>query len=404
MAVKWLKTSFSGVRYYEHESRKHGVQRDKYFAIRHQAGGLRKEEGLGWASQGWTAQKAAMQLANIKEGQRLGEGPQSLAEKRSTARKTKESEAKASIPFAEFFTEHYLPHAKLSKRLGTWRVEEIHFRLWLSPLLGGRPMREIDVADIEKVRHQLMEASRTKRTVQHVFSTFRLCWNHAKARGIVKTDSPTKAIRLGRIDNARVRFLTPTEVTSLLSEVRSVSEPAYRLTAGAVFTGARLGELAALTWGNVDLVAGDLTLVHTKTGKPRTIPITPQLHEILTELPKSGPGELVFTDAKGGPHREQPWAFRKAVRTLKLNEGRKDRREWICFHSLRHTAASLLLAAGVDIRTLQTLFGWSTLQMLSRYTHVEREAKGLAMGKLGAVLDTGPGKVVSIDRARTFGK
>ncbi|MBU1229922.1 MAG: site-specific integrase [Proteobacteria bacterium] len=349
MAVMWHKTSFAGVRYYEHESRKHGIQRDKYFAIRHQANGVRKEEGLGWSSQGWTAQKAAMQLAKIKEGQRLGEGPQSLAEKRTFVRKAKESEAKANIPFAEFFTEHYLPHAKLSKRLGTWRVEEIHFRLWLSPLLGERPMREIDVADMEKVRHKLMEANRTKRTVQHVFSTFRLCWNHAKARSIVKIDSPTKIIRLGRIDNARVRFLTPAEVADLLAEVRATSESAFRLTAGAVYTGARLGELSALTWGNVDLAARDLTLLHTKTGKPRTVPITPQLHEILAGLPKGGPGDLVFTDAKGGAHREQPWAFRKAVRNLKLNEGREDRREWICFHSLRHTAASLLLSAGVDM-------------------------------------------------------
>jgi len=60
--------------------------------------------------------------------------------------------------------------------------------------------------------------------------------------------------------------------------------------------------------------------------------------------------------------------------TFKFNDVREDRREWICFHSLKHTAASLLLAAGVDIRPLQTVFRWSTLQMLSRYTHLEREA------------------------------
>ncbi len=52
MGTEWKSTKFTGVRYREHPTRKHGIQKDKYYAVRYQKNGKRKEEGLGWASQG----------------------------------------------------------------------------------------------------------------------------------------------------------------------------------------------------------------------------------------------------------------------------------------------------------------------------------------------------------------
>jgi hypothetical protein len=57
MVSKWIKTSFVGVRYREHPTRRHGVARIGIFSIRYKLDGKDKEEGLGWSSQGWTAQK-----------------------------------------------------------------------------------------------------------------------------------------------------------------------------------------------------------------------------------------------------------------------------------------------------------------------------------------------------------
>jgi site-specific recombinase XerD len=82
-----------------------------------------------------------------------------------------------------------------------------------------------------------------------------------------------------------------------------------------------------------------------------------------------------------------------------LNEGRTDAREKIVFHSLRHSAASLLLTAGVDARTIMELFGWSTLAMLQRYTHPGAEAKARAIASLGAAMNAQPGKVVPFRQA-----
>ena len=107
----------------------------------------------------------------------------------------------------------------------------------------------------------------------------------------------------------------------------------------------------------------------------------------------------MLSNADGTPWRTQPNAFRRAVAALGLNDGRTDPREKIVFHSLRHSAASLMLAAGVDARTIMDLFGWSTMAMLQRYTHPGAEAKARAVASLGAAMNAQPGKVVQFLRA-----
>lgn len=85
MPVEWKGTKFQGVRFYENLTRKHGVKFDRYYAIRYQTKGKRIEEGLGWSSEGWTEEKAALKLAELKAAAKTGEGPARLAEKRKIA-------------------------------------------------------------------------------------------------------------------------------------------------------------------------------------------------------------------------------------------------------------------------------------------------------------------------------
>ncbi|TVM13075.1 site-specific integrase, partial [Oceanidesulfovibrio indonesiensis] len=128
--AKWHSTRYPGVRFRKHATRKHGVQFDKYFAIRYQADGKRVEEGLGWASEGWSELKAANLLAELREAQRRGEGPVRLQEKRELAeaeRKAREAEKKAraheAITFEEYVKELYLPDADADKKAETMRRE-----------------------------------------------------------------------------------------------------------------------------------------------------------------------------------------------------------------------------------------------------------------------------------------
>ena len=82
MAVKWIPTNFPGVRFYKHDNRKHGVKFDQYFSVRFQVDGRTVEEGLGWASQGITAEKAYQTRSELKEASKTGSGAATLKERR----------------------------------------------------------------------------------------------------------------------------------------------------------------------------------------------------------------------------------------------------------------------------------------------------------------------------------
>ncbi len=399
----WVSSKkFSGVRWYAHPSRKKGVKFDRCFGIRYTVAGKRFEAILGWEGGGWSEESAHLKrlelIENAKKGSELTTPKKEKKDQKTKAEaKARDEEAKA-MSFERYFEDRYLPEASTRKKAKSIAVEKQHVKDWLSPVLEGKPMREVNADDLEAVKANILKAGRTFRTVQHVLANFRLVWNHALKKARVVTMCPVKAIELPKIENARTRFLAPAEISALLAEVQKRDQAAYELALAAVYTGARLGELAALTWAGVNLDEGHVDLIHTKTAKPRSIPLAAPLRAILAARDQGKPGELVFQDGRGNPWREMPWAFRLAVEALKLNDGR-DRKDRVCFHSLRHSAATAMLAAGVDVRSLQSIFGWSTLAMAGRYSHAVSEAKTRAVAALEAALEPKSGKLVPFRRA-----
>ena len=77
MATKW-NAAGPGVRYRKHASRKHGVRLDRYYTLRFSIAGKQVEEALGWASEGWTVEKAQEKLAELRKAKRTGQGPATL--------------------------------------------------------------------------------------------------------------------------------------------------------------------------------------------------------------------------------------------------------------------------------------------------------------------------------------
>jgi hypothetical protein len=118
--MKWYKTKFPGVRYREHPARKHGIHPDRYFMIRYKQKGVSKVEVLGWASEKWTAEKAAAELAALKKAYKTGSGePTTLREKREAEEARRENERldkirqeNENLTFGQFFTETYFPNSK----------------------------------------------------------------------------------------------------------------------------------------------------------------------------------------------------------------------------------------------------------------------------------------------------
>jgi integrase len=123
----------------------------------------------------------------------------------------------------------------------------------------------------------------------------------------------------------------------------------------ALYTGLRLGEIMALDWKAVDLARQTITIVRSKNGERRTIPVHPKVLGLLQE--RVQPEGLVFTFTKGAVSR----AFCRTVRGMGLTDFR--------FHDLRHSFGSRLAMANVNVLKIQKLMGHKSLDMTMRYSH-----------------------------------
>lgn len=159
--------------------------------------------------------------------------------------------------------------------------------------------------------------------------------------------------------NSRVRFLTAGEEEAMFGAIGQRNTHQELLCRFLVDSGARIGEALALKWG--DIHGNVATFWITKSGKSRSVPLTVRAAKSLTEARRFG-GNGPFS-AISYPNFKYNW-----------NQARKKNRfaddPHMVPHILRHTCASRLVQAGIDLRRVQTFLGHQTIQMTLRYAHL----------------------------------
>lgn len=91
------------------------------------------------------------------------------------------------------------------------------------------------------------------------------------------------------------------------------------------------------------------------------------------------PGDLIFKSRKGTCIREVSDSFSRTVERLGLNRGIGDRRQRVCFHTLRHTFASWLALSGKSILLIKELLRHSSVTLSERYSHLLADQKQQAI-------------------------
>lgn len=406
MATQWFSTNAPGVRYREHATRKHGVQKDKYFSIYYKVLGRRHEEGLGWASEGWTIAKASQTLSKLKEAHRTGEGAATLAEKRQKAeiqRKTEEAEREQeqlrAVSFGQVFQNDYMPNARLNKSKVSCDKEDGFYRNWIGGVLGDKPLVEIAPFDLERLKKVMLDAGKSPKTTHYCLAVVRQVFNFAKRNGLFHGDNPVSFVKKPTADNRRLRFLTHEEADRLLTALAERSPDVHSMALLSLHCGLRAGEIFSLTWQDVDLGRGVLSLRDTKSGKCRAAIMTDAVKDMLSArqagMPPSG---FVFPSRTGERIMEMSNTFQLVADGLGLNNGVTDRRQKVVFHTLRHTFASWLVEQGVDLYTVKELMGHSTLAMTERYSHLSPDKLRRAVKTLEAGIEKAKagGKVVRL--------
>jgi integrase len=198
-------------------------------------------------------------------------------------------------------------------------------------------------------------------------------------------ENPVKKVSKEKVNNLMERWLTLDEEKNLLT-----SSPKWlqEIITFAINTGLRLSEILDLKWRRVDLSRKTITLLEEQKNKGKdTLPLSEGALTVLKERARvrRGETELVFStkNASRIGSRNLQRAFYSALKKSGI--------ETLRFHDLRHTFATRLVQAGVDLYTVQKLGRWKSISMVMRYAHHYPES--LRSGV--EVLDRINGKVIT---------
>lgn len=401
--IKWVKTSMPGIRYREHPTRKHGIRPDRYYTIRYKLHGKDKEEGVGWESEGWTQERAQIELSRLKIAQDTGEGPSTRAEKKALAKAKYEAEqaenerkAREAFTFEQVFRESYFPLAKTKNK---WTVarEDSLFRLWIHPVIGNLPLKDISPFHLEKLKKNMADAGKAPRSIHYALAVIRQVFNFARNHSMYTGENPVSKVKKPAGDNKRIRFLTHGEADLLLNALANKSQEVYEMALLSLHCGLRAGEVFALTWGDLNLDQGTLTLRDTKNKRSRVAFMTNLVKETLMNKTKGGPSDLVFQARGGKKVQAISRTFDRTVRELGLNRGITDPRQRVVFHTLRYTYASWLADRGVDLYVIEKLMGHSNIAMTERYSHLGENSFRRAVKQFEeSLIETRKGEVIEL--------
>jgi len=287
-----------------------------------------------------------------------------LVRKRKTealqGKKLPEKLRRATITFAEIAKDAlaYSKTNKLSYRNDAGRMESLlgWFREY--------PADAITAQDIERRFEKEEWSPATINRHRALLSlTYRLAIRNGKAK-----ENPARQVAHRLEDNGRIRFLSADEETKLRAACGS-HLPELEL---ALNTGLRLSEQYALRWQDVSLAQRTLTILRSKNGAARHVPLNQAAIHALEVLRERNAGSEYVC---GGATEPRRW-FEPAVKAAGLTE--------FSWHCLRHTFASRLVMAGVDIRTVQELLGHKTIGMTIRYAHLAPKHTLAAVERLDA--------------------
>ena len=268
-------------------------------------------------------------------------------------------------------------------RLGEWAEQWLSGQVQLKPSTFARyglilrkqvlptwsrvPLSAVTYSDVSAWVKTLSSSHLSASSVRQAHRVLSLVLDHAVKDGRI-SKNPAKGVRLPRVARSHMIYLTHGQV----DELAVACEPDGTLVRVLAYTGIRWGEAAALRVGRVDLtrrrlpideatseVGGRVIFGTPKTHKQRSVPFPAFLTDPLAAATDGkGADDLVFTAPGGGVLRNTNFrsrVFDRARKELGLPGLR--------VHDLRHTAASLAIASGANVKAVQSMLGHASAAM-----------------------------------------
>lgn len=272
--------------------------------------------------------------------------------------------------------------------------------------LGQREAATIKRTEIAAWREKMKANGRSARTIKRGMSAASLLFNWALELGHLPEEASNPVEKVTKPSYKPERELyTTDEVARLLSEAAKTSPSLHRMVAFAYFTGCRAGELAALTWGDIDFMSHSIVVHRSfkrparKNGKTVVVGLNPHLRDILGPLASADDTALVFPrvdgtmlpkyDSKNGCWGIRPLAVRAKVRKLK--------QPW---HSFRASHATALEEQGATPSDIMRALGQSSIGVAMHYANASPKRAAERVAAIPAIGPVKASNVTPITEAR----
>ena len=285
------------------------------------------------------------------------------------------------------FAKEYVAWAKVNRKPSS-HVRRLSLLRQLDKEFGTKTLQEITTWQIEKWKAKRKEKIKPA-SVNRELAVLKHVYTKAIEWGKVK-ESPARKVKLFKGEVNRVRYLLPEEIRKLLSNCSDILKPSVTV---ALHAGARLGEVLGLVWGQVSIEQGFITLLDTKNGDRRDIPMNETVKALLKGMERKEP--YVFGGEKNVSPLQVWRPFQEALEKSEITDFR--------FHDCRHTFASnLIMQEGVELNDVRELLGHKSMSMTMRYAHLSPKHRSRVICLLDRVMSQNPPqeegqkKVVSI--------
>ena len=217
----------------------------------------------------------------------------------------------------------------------------------------GKPMSALPEVAREVIQQATVAPATVRNRLACLKAACRWAW---KKHGLVPAD-PTARMQLPSVSNERQVYITRQQMLQVCRACANwQTQIAIRVS---FYSGLRLGELYA-----VQPESGTLVLQDTKNGDRRAVPAHPRIVHLLRHLPLTAPTITV----------QRAWQVARAKVGL----------EHVTLHDLRHSAASEMVNAGIDLYTVGKVLGHRDSRSTARYAHLTADTLAAAVGKIGS--------------------